>query len=268
MLQWRPGELESADIAWLNLACAVELPGSEGLIIKQLCKVVDEWAEHIREETERSYLQFVSYPEEYRNSEPYWRMLILTTELQKHFGIRYNPKLIKDHSWADSRDLFIHGLLGPQRMGTCPSIPALIVAIGRRLGYPLWLCRAPGHLFTCWADRQTGLQMNVECHGNGMLVSPDDYYHHWPREWPKELLAKERELGPRRLFLRPLEPWEALAGFLVLRGHVWESHNRWPEAMAVYNAARQLDPHNEVYTFYSCEAWRKMVDPDYEMFEK
>jgi hypothetical protein len=153
---WQPGQLEGTDIAGLNLACAVGLPGSEGLVIQDLCKVVDEWAEHIRQETERNYLHFVSYPEEYKHSEPFWRMLLLTSILQQHYGIRYNPKQIQTYRWDDSRDQFIHGLLGPQRTGTCPSIPVLIVALGRRLGYPLWLCAAPGHVFTRWADRQTG----------------------------------------------------------------------------------------------------------------
>jgi hypothetical protein len=265
---WRPGELERMDIAWLNLACAVELPGSEGLVIKDLCKVVDEWAEHIRRETERSYLHFVSYPEEYHHSEPYWRMLMLTAILQQHYGIRYNPEQIQNYSWHDSRDQFIHGLLGPTRTGTCPSIPVLIVAIGRRLGYPLWLCEAPGHVFTRWDERATGFRMNVECHGNGMRVHPDEFYHHWPVEWNEAMFVQERALGPYHRFLRPLEPWETLASFLVLRGHVWESNQRWGEATAVYNTACELVPYNRTYAFYASEAWRKMVDPDYAMFEE
>jgi hypothetical protein len=110
--------------------------------------------------------------------------------------------------------------------------------------------------------------MNVECHGNGMIVHPDEYYHHWPVEWNEAMFAKERELGPHHRFLRPLEPWETLASFLVLRGHVWESLQRWEEATSVYNTACEFAPHNRTYAFYASGAWRKMVDPDYEMFEE
>ncbi|MGL6097726.1 MAG: transglutaminase family protein [Fimbriiglobus sp.] len=238
------------------------------MVIKDLCRQLDEWAEHIRRETERCRIQFLSYPEEYEHGEPEWRMLILTSVLQKHYGIRYNPDQIKDYTWNDSRNEFIHGLLGPTRMGTCATIPVLIVAIGRRLGYPLWLCEAPGHIFTRWADRKTGVQMNIECHGNGMAVCPDDHYRRWPIAWTEPVYARERELGPYRRYLRPVEPWETLAVLLVQRGHVWEAIGRWGEATAAYNAACELVPYNKVYAVYASEAWRRMVDPDYVPFRQ
>jgi hypothetical protein len=265
---WGPGELDRGDIAWMNLTCAGGLPGSEGLVVRDQLQTLNGWAEHIRQETERNYLQFASYPEEYRFSEPYWRMLMLTSILQLHFLVRYNPERIRTYTWDDSRDLFIHGLLGPQRTGTCPSLPVLLVAIGRRLGYPVWLCEAPGHVFTRWDDRKTGERMNVEFHGKGMVVHPDDFYHHFPVEWNEAMFEYERQLGRHRRFLRPLEPCETLASFLVQRGHVWESIGKWAEATAVYNTACELAPHNRTYAFYASEAWRKMVDPDYEMFDE
>ena len=47
--------------------------------------------------------------------------------------------------------LFIHGIIdGPG--GTCASMPVLYVAVGRRLGYPLKLVEARGHLLLRWDD--------------------------------------------------------------------------------------------------------------------
>jgi hypothetical protein len=45
--------------------------------------------------------------------------------------------------------LFLHGLT-QGRGGTCLSMPVAYVAVGRRLGYPLKLVTAKGHLFARW----------------------------------------------------------------------------------------------------------------------
>src|SRR5205085_7410862 len=100
-----------------------------------------------RSETERHFYRFRANPAEFENSEGYFRMLMMAVVLYEDFGVRYNPARISapapseddDHFFFDSRDVFLHGLLGSTRSGTCSSMPVLYVAIGRRLGYPLKL---------------------------------------------------------------------------------------------------------------------------------
>ena len=75
--------------------------------------------------------------------------------LAKDFQVKYVthkiPSAAKAHIgdgfFADARDVFLHGLTGPERRGTCSSLPVLHVAVGRRLGYPLKLVTTKGHQF-------------------------------------------------------------------------------------------------------------------------
>ncbi|MBX9623399.1 MAG: hypothetical protein K2X82_06255 [Gemmataceae bacterium] len=252
-------------MAELNLLSAIELPGAEGLIVRDYLAILREWADVVERVTDQNYYRFRRDPAEYDHSEPYWRMLILTGVLQRHFGVGYNRAKIEEMDWTDSRDLFLHGLLGPRRTGTCPSLPVLVAAVARRLGYPVRLVLAPGHSFSRWDDPRSGVRFNMECHGNGLVVHPDDYYHRYPIVWGPELHAEQARLGPDRVFLRSLTPAEEVASFLVLRGHLWESVGRWGDATAVYNTAADLMPHHAGYERWACEAWRKAANPDYVM---
>ena len=109
----------------------------------------------VRLETDRNMHRLRSNPAEYENSEPYFRMLMLVTVLQQDFGIRYNPDRVtpvgvfesNDKFFADSRDVFIHGLTGETKSGTFSSLPAFYIAAGRQLKYPLTLVSAKNHLF-------------------------------------------------------------------------------------------------------------------------
>jgi hypothetical protein len=94
--------------------------------------------------------QFHSKPAEFRNSEAYFRMVVLATVLQQDCGIRYSPNRASpvgkgeadDKFYADSHYVFLHGLTGEMKSGTCCSLPVLYVAVGRRLKYPLSLAAA------------------------------------------------------------------------------------------------------------------------------
>ncbi len=124
----------------MNLLCAEGLTGSESRDIAGSQRALDRWGRHVDSETKRNLHRFREHPEEDR-SQAFFRVLVLVTVLQHDFGVRYDPARIEppespspnDAFYADSRDLFLHGILGSRRMGTCVSMPVLYVAVGRRL---------------------------------------------------------------------------------------------------------------------------------------
>jgi hypothetical protein len=219
----------AVEIARRNLLMAKGLPHAENLDVDQYVARLDAWAERVRYQTERRERDFHRDPSAFNGSEPTWRMAMLTQVLEHEYGVRYNPARIDgDPDWSDSRDLFINGLLGPDRTGTCPSLPVLYAAIGRRLGYPLRLVHSPGHCFCRWdgtthEHRAWRERLNVESHGKGMNVYPDDRYYYEPVVWEAKLFAEERQRGDKRLYLRSLEPSEEIAADLALRGHCFDA---------------------------------------------
>lgn len=173
------------EIALLNLACADGLPGTQDLDIGQCLRTLEEMASHVREETARHHYRYRQNPAEFENSEGFFRMLMLAVVLAEDFKITYDPARKAgamagsehDGFFADASSVFLHGLLGPKRQGTCSSMPVLYVAIGRRLGYPLKLVTTKGHLFVRWdGDRE---RFNVEATSHGLNRFQDDYYRHW-----------------------------------------------------------------------------------------
>jgi len=73
-------ELARVDIAVMNLLSAEELPGAESLDVKQCLRVLDHWAEVVRQ-NERKYLpQFHRNPSRYDNSLAVFKAVNLALE--------------------------------------------------------------------------------------------------------------------------------------------------------------------------------------------
>jgi hypothetical protein len=151
LLTLSSAQLERCDIGLMNLLCAEGLPGAEALSLSECLEHLDSMAKFVKGETDRHYYKFREHPEQYRNSLGYYRMMMLGTVLVQDLGIRYNPDLALPQmdgkiptlaQGANSKDVFIHGLLGENLLGTCASMPVLVAAIGRRLGYPVNLAGA------------------------------------------------------------------------------------------------------------------------------
>lgn len=251
-------EVESYDIAELNLLMARDLPGAEDLDVSRYLSMLDLWVKRIQSQTNRHINVFQSSPEKFRNSEPYWRILALTTTLWSEYKIRYSMERINEEDWSESRDLFIHGLLGPTRTGTCATLPVLVVAIGRRLGYPLYLVRTIGHLFFRWDNPNMKVCSNFEFSGDGLECHTDQYYRNWPAKWSPELTAHEAKCGEKRVYLRNLTPTEEFSEALSLRAACLEAAGRWEEAMDAYDAAIRLNPNYQGYIMQQDEL-RKML---------
>ena len=228
-------ELGRRDIAEMNIECAVGLPGSEDLDIPALCQLLDEWAEIVARATQRA-MQRRRSSDEYRDLSPnQFRMLVLTSVLSGHLGVKYDLDAMKgDFDASDSRRLFIHGLLTGHG-GTCVSMPVLYAAIGRRLGFPIKLVLVPQHMLCRWSsDSET---FNIEATSPGLNCPPDEHYLAWPKPISPE------EQAATRWWLRDLRPREELAYFLAHRGFCWLEHLQTHLAVeALFHAVRLQPP--------------------------
>ena len=244
-------ELAVMDIARLNLACAEGLRGAEVLDLDRCLATVDEMTNRIRAETERHFYRFKQNPVEYENSEGFFRMLMLTVVLAEDFKVGYDPARKTssmtasegDGFFADATSVFLHGLLGPKRQGTCSSMPVLYVAVGRRLGYPLKLVTTKGHLFVRWEG--AGERFNVEATSHGLNRFDDDYYRHWPFDVNQ---TEETAEG----YLKSLSPTEELAVFLSIRGMCQREAGKSTAAADSFAAAAKLAP--------DCASYRSMAN--------
>ncbi len=246
LLAVRASEVGNLDIALLNLLSAQGLPGAEELIPENCTATLDRWATRVKSETERHLYRFRSNPAEYENSEAYFRMLIMAVVLYEDFGVRYNPERValpstanlNDHFFADSRDIFLHGLTGNRRMGTCSSMPVLYAGIGRRLRYPLKLATTKAHVFLRWDGPDE--KFDLEATGKGMNRYTDEHFKKWPFPVTDEEVRAEG-------YLKSLSPPEELALFLSLRGNCLREAGRTKEAAECYAAALRLAPDKNAY---------------------
>lgn len=157
------------------------------------------------------------------------------------FNIRYNPERISnpqdinpnDRFFADSQDIFLHGLIGSRRMGTCSSMPVLYTAVGRRLGYPLKLVTTKAHLFLRWEDAKE--RFNLEATGRGMNRYDDAHFKQWPFPVTDEEIRTEG-------YLKSLTAAEELAVFLSLRANCLKEAGQIEEAAGCYAQAARLAP--------------------------
>jgi hypothetical protein len=243
MLALEPRKLEGVDVALMNLLCADGLPGSEGLRIDTCLQTLDQWARRVDSETRRHLYRLQRDPSEFNNSEAYFRVLMLITVLQQDFKVHYNPARISSPEspepaaafFADSRDLFLHGIVGARAMGTCISMPVFYVAVGRRLGYPMKLVTARDHLFARWESRDGKERFNIEGTNQGLSTPDDDYY----KKWPYPVTDEEIRSG---WYLKSLTPSEELAIFLQTRGHCLRVAGFFGEAKAAYQQAQARTP--------------------------
>jgi hypothetical protein len=242
--------LAAVPITRANLLCANGLSSSGATDIFTSEATVKCWAEHVKSETERHWYRFQQHPGDYENSAGFFRMLLLAVVLAEDYGIHYDgarkgtpgSASTDDGFFSQPESVFLSGLLGPERKGTCSSMPVLYAAIGRELGYPLRLVTTKGHLFVRWDGK--GERFNVEATSHGLNRFDDDYYRHWPFEVSP---AEEAAEG----YLKPLTPAEELAVFLSTRGMCLREAGRLDEAAESFAGAACLSP--------GCYSYRVML---------
>lgn len=229
------------DIGLFNLLAAEGLPGAENLNINQCLDTLNQWADHIRKETDRNFHRFRENPGEYYNSEAYFRALSLVCFIQEDYNLHYDPSQIKkleeftEEDIRNSKNMFIHGLLGKERMGTCSSMPVLYVTLGRRLGYPMYLASTRGHLFARWESADGKERFNIEGTAHGVSTHPDEFYKTWPQKISDEEVRA-------CAYLKSMTPAQEVATFLCMRADILECEKRFPEAQVVLSYAHYIVP--------------------------
>lgn len=204
-----------------------------------------QWAQHVKSETERNLHRFRDNPSQWK-SEAFWRAGMMITILQQDLGVRYDPDCIKTQEFKNSGEGFIHGILRGEG-GTCANLPILYAAVGRKLGYPIYICCAKRHLFNRWASSDGKERFNIEGSGKGFSVYPDDHY----MNWPAKIDPKEVHLG---FYLRNLDPAEELSVFMATRGHCLLDRGLIPEAIVAYAEAHRLGPYQPPHFYSMMEA--------------
>jgi hypothetical protein len=242
-----PSVPENADIAWLNLACSPEITDAESSITDSAAmsarlNTLKMWSTQIAELTTRNYHRYTENPGEYKN-EAEWRLAMMRTIIGQDFRVKYDETLststVQTSSnrefFANPQPIFLTGCLDEKRTGTCASLPVLYVAVGRRMGYPMYLVAAKGHLFARWDDGK-GTRVNLEtAGGDGFVSSPDEYY----RTWPQAISAQEEQ---ENSYLKNLTAREGLAIFLSNRSANLLANGKKQEAIIAATAAFRLAP--------------------------
>lgn len=238
-------ELAKYDIAYLNLVCAQGLNGSEDLDIQACLQRLDEMARVVGANTQASAYMFTNNPASFDNSIGQFNSICMVTFAVKGFGVMYDPSKIEtvdnlssnDDFFADSKGIFLNGLLQTdQPMGTCSSLPVYWIALGRRLGYPLYMSNTFMHFFVRWDDL-SGDRFNFEGSQNGCGITDDDHYKEWPTKVDE---GKIEYYGLLSSFSRK----EELMHFLIARGTCLRANKRYKEAILANALAYKCYPNN------------------------
>lgn len=234
-------KIEQVDIALMNLLCAEGLPGSENINIDECLSVLDQWAELVKQSEQKYSSQFFQNRQRYDNSYAKFQAVNLGLTLKEDLKCGYNQELVKSGAMEDirstrffrnSNDLFLHGFVD-KRTGSCSSLPVLMVAIGRRCGYPLYLVTCKGHLFCRWDDGTE--RFNIETACPGVDSKPDAHYKQWP--YP----SSESEIRTEG-YLQNLTPKQELAVFAQLRASCLQESHRLDESLEAYSLALEGFP--------------------------
>ena len=243
-------QLKDVDVARLNLLCAQGLPGAEHLDIEASLATLDKWGK-IAKAAERKYLpQFRANPGRYDNSLALFKAVNLALTLKEDLKCGYNLELVNSGVMNDvrstrffrnSRDLFLHGFTTDPRAGSCASLPVLMVALGRRLGYPLHLVTCKGHQFVRWDDGKD--RFNIETAIQGADSKPDAYYYTWPHPTTKAEAGNEG-------YLVNLTPKQELANFVQIRGACLQENGDFEGASKAYELALKVFPESRLLSQY------------------
>ena len=214
------------------------IAGTEELDVKKCLKTLDEWAEKVRFDVQRHDYKFRQNPAEFSNSEGEYCMMMLISVLWLDCGVHYNMERVTNIDFKNAQDLFIHGMIDNGNGGTCASMPVLYTAVAQRLGWPVKLVHAKGHVFCRWENEKE--RFNIEGTNHGYKRHDDNHY----MKWPHPISEQEVKAG---IYLKSLTPPEELAGFLAARGHCLEDNGRIAESRVAYASSSPVGTRSPEY---------------------
>jgi hypothetical protein len=249
-------DLGRVDIARMNLLCAEGLPNAGKIDIEQSLAMMDAWAEVVKK-AERKYLpNYYKAPSKYENSASKFKAITLALTVKEDLKCGYNMELVRSGAmsdmrstrfFSDSRDLFLHGFIA-RKTGTCASLPVLIVALGRRCGYPLKLVSSKGHLFCRWEDGHD--IFNLEVSMQGVDIYPDSYYRTFPKPFTEAERMEEK-------YLKSFTAVEELSLFMSIRAACLRENNRFREGVRSYETSLRGFPKSKLTRMYIDDVKRR-----------
>ena len=242
-------ELERVDAGRMNLICADAVEDFGESELPRLLRRLDEWAEDARRAEVRYRKTYEREPARYDNSYAKYRAVNLALTIKEDFRCRYQKEHIRSGAMTDfasprffrnADDVFVSGLL-KRRLGTCSSFPVLLVALGQRLGYPLYLKLTGGHMFCCWDDGKE--RFNLETNGDAVDTPSDEHYLKEPYYG---MAARSQREGMGERLMVKLTNAEALSVFLETAGYCAEANGNLPRALFFYRAALKYRPKSAI----------------------
>ncbi|MBC2594873.1 hypothetical protein H5P28_11445 [Ruficoccus amylovorans] len=251
-------DLAQVDVARMNLLCAEGLAGAEDLDVQAALWKLDRWARLAKASEEKYLPQFWANQARYDHSLAKFKAVNLALTIKEDLGCGYNLELVRSGVMSDvrstrffqnSKDLFLHGFLSEQQAGSCASLPVLMVALGRRLDYPVYLVACKGHLFCRWDDGKE--RFNIETAMQGVDSKPDSYYYRWPHPTNE---AEAQAEG----YLTNLTPRQELAVFAQLRAACLQENRDYAGAADAYEIALATFPDSSLIKQYLNRAKSKI----------
>jgi len=245
--------LERVDIVEMNIAVAGEIPGLEKLDYDHYRQIVDGWTEEFRRWLPTVEHAFHERPDHYHNDINFFRLGMLAQFLDEQVGIAYveqqkqaqleerkagKPAVV---FYTDPGHLLLHGLIDTKR-GTCATMPALHVAIGRRLGWPVGLACVKSHYVCRFDDGQVVYNIEATDTGQGGFASGSDADYVRTQKLSRRAVSSGSDL-------RKLSAREMLGVFVAGRARHYADTNRPSLAAQDYALAHALFPRSrKVYT--------------------
>ncbi|MGD0573132.1 MAG: tetratricopeptide repeat protein [Sedimentisphaerales bacterium] len=128
---------------------------------------------------------------------------------------------------TDPYDLFLHSVMD-RHQGYCLSLSVLYLAIGERLGLPLYGVVVPGHFFVRYDDGKTRFNIEATHQGNS---APDSYY-----------LEQFNVPKTGTIYMTNLNKRQTLGCFFNNLGNVYKDINNVNQAMASMQWAVYINP--------------------------
>jgi len=246
-------ELEKVDILEMNIAVAREIPGLEKLGYDHYRQIVDGWTVRFRRwlpEAEND--GFYPAPEKYKNDINFFRLGMLAQFLDQTVGVAYveeqkqtQVKARKEGhktevAYTDPGHLLLHGLIDTKR-GTCGTMPALHVAIGRRLGWPVGLACTNSHFVCRYDDGKVVYNIEATETGRGGFAEGSDQDYIERESVSQKAIAVGSDL-------RKLTGREMLGVFIAARARYYNDTGKSDLAARDYALAFTQMPNNrQVY---------------------